>query len=100
MFREIECAFSALDENVNDDAARAKMLAELKEKCCKGCEKADRCKRSTVYAGFKKLVDAGCVKGKVNLIDLPSEMTVNCNHPAEVLRALKEYLLEVRKAFK
>lgn len=97
VFREIECAFSALDENVNDDAARAKMLAELKEKCCKSCEKADRCKRSTVYAGFKKLVDAGCVKGKVNLIDLPSEMTVNCNHPAEVLAELNAVLTEYRR---
>lgn len=97
VFREIECAFSALDENINDDAARAKMLAELKEKCCKSCEKADRCKHSTVYSGFKKLVDAGCVKGKVNLIDLPSEMTINCNHPAEVLAELNAVLTEYRR---
>lgn len=97
VFREIECAFSALDENVNDTAAREKMLAELREKCCKGCERADRCKHTAVYSGFKKLVDAGCVKGKVNLIDLPSEMTASCNRPAEILAELNALLTEYRR---
>lgn len=97
VFREIECAFIALDENVNDNAARARMLTELKEKCCKNCEKAARCAKSNVYLGFKRLIDAGCVKGKVNLIDLPSEMTLNCVKPADVLDALNSILTDYRR---
>ena len=35
VFREIECAFNALDDDINDAASRKRMLEELKEKCCK-----------------------------------------------------------------
>lgn len=97
VFREIECAFIALDDSVNDDAARARMFVELKEKCCKSCDRLSRCEKTNVYNGFKRLIDSGCVKGKVNLIDLPSEMTLNCNRPAEVLNALNFILSDYRR---
>ncbi len=97
VFREIECAFIALDEQVNDGAARERMLSELKEKCCKNCERQSRCEKTSVYTGFKRLIDAGCVKGKVNLIDLPSEMTLNCARPTEVLNGLNAILAEYRR---
>lgn len=97
VFREIECAFIALDDNVNDGAVRARMLTELKEKCCKNCDRLKRCERTSVYTGFQRLVDAGCLKGKVNLIDLPSEMTANCARPTEVLTQLNVLLAEYRR---
>ena len=97
VFREIECAFTALDEDLNDAASRARMLDELKEKCCKNCDKNKRCAKTNVYVGFKKLIDAGCVKGKVNLIDLPSEITLNCGEPADVLTRLNVLLAEYRR---
>lgn len=97
VFREIECAFLALDEEINDEAARTRMFGELCDKCCKNCERAKRCPHTNVYYGFKKLIDAGCMKGKVNLIDLPSEITANCSHPAEVLAELNATLCEYRK---
>ena len=97
VFREIECAFESLDEEVNDAASRGRMLTELKEKCCKNCERAKRCARTDVYLGFKKLIDAGCVKGKVNLIDLPSEVTLNCSNPTDLLVKLNSLLAEYRR---
>lgn len=97
VFREIECAFNALDEEVNDAASRDRMLAELKDKCCKNCDRAKRCAKSSVYSGFKKLIDTGCVKGKVNLIDLPSEVTINCSNPTDVLVRLNNLLAEYRR---
>lgn len=97
VFREIERAFFALDENVNEDASRGRMLDELKEKCCKNCDRKKRCAHSDVYTGFKKLIDSGCVKGKVNLIDLPSEVTVNCSRPADALAELNKLLSEYRR---
>lgn len=97
VFREIECAFSALDEEVNDESARERMLNELKDKCCKNCEKRKRCEKSNTYSGFKKLIDAGCIKGKVNLIDLPSEITINCSEPTDVLARLNALLAEYRR---
>lgn len=97
VFREIECAFFALDESVNDGAVKQKALEELKQKCCSGCERAKRCEKSNVYTGFSKLIDAGCLKGKVNLIDLPSEMTLNCAKPTEVLTRLNVILADYRR---
>lgn len=97
VFREIECAFLKLDDEINDEASRNKMLSELKESCCKHCERAKRCSRTNVYNGFKRLIDAGCIKGRVNLIDLPSEMTVNCAKPSEVLAKLNGLLAEYRR---
>lgn len=97
VFREIECAFLALDEDISDGTARIRMLQEIKEKCCINCERNKRCELSSVYAGFKKLIDAGCVKGRVSLIDLPSEMTSNCARPTEVLNALNIILIEYRR---
>lgn len=97
VFREIECAFSSLDEDIDDDAMRSRMLEDIKDKCCKLCDKRTKCAKTNVYSGFKKLIDAGCVKGKVNLIDLPSEITVNCGFPAEVMNKLNVLLAEYRR---
>lgn len=97
VFREIECAFTALDEVIDDAGARRRMFAELTETCCKSCTRAQKCKYTTVYAGFTKLINAGCVKGKVSLIDLPSDVTVNCSMPTEVINALNGLLAEYRR---
>ncbi len=97
VFREIECAFLALDENSGDGAARAKMLSELNEKCCKNCERRKKCQRENVNAGFKKLIETGCARGRVNLIDLPSEITVSCSQAGEILAVLNGLLAEYRR---
>ena len=97
VFREIECAFLALDEEVSDGTARIRILQEIKEKCCVNCERRKRCELSSVYTGFKKLIDAGCMKGRVSLIDLPSEMTLNCYRPNEILNCLNAVLIEYRR---
>ena len=97
VFREIECAFIALDDETGEEAARGRMLTELKERCCKNCERHSRCEKTGVYTGFKRLIDSGCIKGKVNLIDLPSEMTLNCARPTEVLNGLNAILSEYRR---
>ena len=97
VFREIECAFNALDDDINDAASRKRMLEELKEKCCKNCDRAKLCARTNVYTGFKKLIDSGCIKGKANLIDLPSEVTVNCSNPTDVLFKLNGLIAEYRR---
>ena len=97
LFREIECAFMALDEGVDESAAKERMLIQLKDRCCTNCERAARCKKSEVYSGFRRLIDAGCLKGRVNLIDLPSEVTSACMSPSEVMTQLNYILSEYRR---
>lgn len=97
LFREIECAFLALDEGIDDAAARERMLIQLKDRCCLSCERAQKCQKTAVYAGFRRLIDAGCMKGRVNLIDLPSEITSVCISASEVMKQLNYILAEYRR---
>ncbi|MCD8309094.1 MAG: SpoIIE family protein phosphatase [Clostridia bacterium] len=96
-FREIECAFKAMDENTDDTAVKKRIFTKLKESCCSSCARKDQCERSTVYAGFGKLIDAGAAKGKINIIDLPPDITQNCCMPGEVIANLNSRLTEYKR---
>lgn len=97
LFREIECAFLSLDEGVDQSSVRERMFMQLKERCCTGCERQKRCEKTAVYAGFCRLIDAGCLKGRVNLIDLPSEVTAECGSPTRVIGELNAVLNDYRR---
>lgn len=97
VFREVECAFKGMDEAADEAGAKKRVAAELKERLCSGCERRQKCEKSVVYTGFHKLVEAGAVKGKVNLIDLPPAVTQNCTKPAEVIHELNLLLAEYRR---
>ncbi len=97
VFREMECAFREMDETADEDGAKKRVVTELKERLCKNCGKRARCEKSVVYKGFASLVDAGAMKGKVNLIDLPPAVTQNCTAPSDVIAALNGLLAEYRR---
>ncbi len=97
VFREVECAFKGMDEAADEAGAKKRVAAELKERLCSGCERRQKCEKSVVYTGFHKLVEAGAVKGKVNLIDLPPAVTQNCTRPADVIHELNLLLAEYRR---
>ncbi len=97
VFREIECAFIEMSDDVDETAARKRTFLELKNKCCMSCDRLRRCERSSVYNGFAKLVAAGCAKGKVSLIDLPPEVTTNCARANELIATLNALLAEYRR---
>lgn len=97
VFREVECAFKGMDEAADEAGAKKRVAAELKERLCSGCERRQKCEKSVVFTGFYKLVEAGAVKGKVNLIDLPPAVTQNCTKPADVIHELNLLLAEYRR---
>jgi stage II sporulation protein E len=97
VFREIQQAFTAMDEGIDEEGAQTRLFNELKERSCRLCDRAAVCEKTNVYSGFHKLIHAGCVKGKVNLIDLPSEITVNCSHPSDLIARLNASLAEYRR---
>ncbi len=97
VFREIEQAFYNMDEDVDEVALRHRMLQKLKQTCCKNCPRKGKCNHTNVYNGFSKLIQSGCMKGKVNLIDLPADVTANCTSAAEVIAALNQLLADYRR---
>ena len=97
-FREIEATFSALDdETENDEARRRFMLEEMEREVCAGCERAGECGQAAREEGLRRLVDVGCGKGKVNLIDLPSDLASACRNPSALLFSLNKLLAEYRR---
>ena len=97
-FREIEATFSALDDDTENDGARRRfMLEEMEREVCAGCERRIECGQTAREEGLQKLVDIGCGKGKVNLIDLPSDLASACRNPSALLFSLNKLLAEYRR---
>ncbi len=98
VFREIACAFTALDDGPDQTAMKRRMLTETKQRACTGCPKLEACKKSGVYRGFADLIEAGCLKGKVGFIDLTADVTRNCKKPSDLTDIVNKLLYEYRKA--
>lgn len=97
VFREIELAFTALDEGIDETALRRRMLTEVREKLCAGCQRKNICAKTNVYGGIASLIEVGCLKGKVSLVDLPKEITTNCSQAGALIDAINVNLAEYRK---
>lgn len=97
VFREIENAFCALDDKIDDAAMKRRMLAELKQSMCANCKRRELCATSKVYRGFASLVEAGCLKGKVSFVDLTADVTAHCKDPTALTETLNRLLYEYRK---
>lgn len=97
VFREIENAFSELDERIDDGAMKKRMLAECKQNMCDGCARKQACEATRVYRGFAAVIEAGCLKGKVSFVDLTSDVTLNCSNPTALTETVNKLLYEYRK---
>ncbi|MCM1438893.1 MAG: SpoIIE family protein phosphatase [Roseburia sp.] len=97
VFREIENAFNALDDRLDDAAMKKRILAEAKQSMCQNCKRQEVCKATRVYRGFASLIEAGCLKGKVSFVDLTSDITLNCSEPAALIETCNRLLYEYRK---
>ena len=97
VFREIESAFLSLDDSVDIIAIKQRIFSETKRTMCDRCAKRQACARTKVYRGFAMLIDAGCAKGKITLVDLPAEVTANCTDVAALIDVLNRQLYDFRK---
>lgn len=97
VFREIENAFNALDDKIDDGAMKKRMLTEAKQSMCANCKRREVCQTTKVYRGFSSLIEAGCLKGKVSFVDLTSDVTLNCSEPAALTETVNRLLYEYRK---
>lgn len=97
VFREIECAFTALDDEIDLTAIKRRMFNDVKRQMCENCRKKGVCAHTGVYRGISSLIEAGCAKGKVSLVDLPAEVTVNCVDVTVLIDEINKLLSEYRK---
>lgn len=96
LFREIECAFEAGErENISQAEIRTKLTNTL----CALCPNRRKCAGSDMQESLDKLIAVGCAKGRVNLIDLPADISAVCSNSAGLLFALNKQLAEYRRVY-
>lgn len=97
VFREITTTFHTLGANGAEDGAKEYIRALAAEEVCKTCPHYRACSKKNVKAQMDKLVDVGCLKGKVHLIDIPRELADVCVNQSGLLYAINKQLGEYRK---
>ncbi|MBR2375835.1 MAG: SpoIIE family protein phosphatase [Clostridia bacterium] len=97
VFREITTTFHTLGANAAEDGAKEYIRALAAEEVCKTCPHYRACSKKNVKAQMDKLVDVGCLKGKVHLIDIPRELADVCVNQSGLLYAINKQLGEYRK---
>ncbi len=91
LFRDIGQAFEA--QNAPDHTA-SQIRGKLQMMLCNSCPNRGMCAKNRLFDSFDKLIAVGKAKGKVNLIDLPLELSQNCSNSAGLLFALNKLLAE------
>ncbi len=91
LFCEIENAF--LEQGGGEDVS-SRLKEKLLLSLCMNCPKRASCERGGLSEHLDKLIAVGKAKGKVNLIDLPVELSKMCENPSGLLFALNRLLDE------
>lgn len=97
VFREIQSTFSSLGTGEAKESAKQYICACIEEETCRDCPNFTLCKEKDGREGLRKLVDVGCLKGKVNLIDVPKALTEVCARQSDLLYAVNRQLAEYKK---
>ena len=97
VFREIETTFAALGTTEAEESAKDYIRNAVMEEACKTCAQCRACRRKGMHVELSKLVDVGCLKGKVSLIDVPAALAQTCVNQSGILYALNRQLGDYRK---
>ncbi len=97
VFREIENAFTSLGGDEAETEARAHLHTSVMEEICAQCPDRAFCQQTAGENALRGLIDMGCIKGKVNLIDIPRDLSAACNKQSELLYALNRHLRDYKK---
>ncbi len=97
VFREIECTFYALGETGAEESAKAFIQTQTANELCKQCEKALTCKKKGALKELHTLIDVGCMKGKISLLDMPKKLADECIKQSDLLYLMNRQLAEYRK---
>jgi stage II sporulation protein E len=97
VFREIQTTFHALAATDPENGAKEYVRNCVTDRVCKKCPNYAACVKSDVEESLNKLIDVGCLKGKVNLMDVPSSMAKKCVDQNGILNAVNRQLGDFRK---
>lgn len=100
VFSEMEVAFSAFSSTaLSEQTAKEKALRDLIKTVCENCPNNLRCKKDQkVVLDLRKMIDIGFAKGRLSLIDMPSDTFEYCIKPNDIIFGLNKMLNSYRVA--
>lgn len=105
VFREIQSAFLTLGGNEAQENAKAYICRQTTATVCQNCDDYKTCLHKNRDENLYKLVDIGCAKGKVSLIDVPTPLASVCARQSDLLFFVNgqiadyhKYMLEAENA--
>lgn len=99
VFAEMANSFSLFKKhNLSENATKTIIEKEIATCVCRNCDNFDKCKKNerAINLSITKIIDIGFAKGKLSLIDLPTELTKSCVHPNNILYAINKLLADYR----
>ncbi|MGN1235109.1 MAG: SpoIIE family protein phosphatase [Christensenellaceae bacterium] len=97
IFREIETAFDCINQSGGEEKARLFIRSDLISSVCGKCPDRVLCHLpERQLASLDRLTAVGCAKGKVNVIDLPLEVSTECSNPSGLLATLNRHIVDYK----
>lgn len=96
VFREIQTTFSRLGSEESETGARDYMRECIRSELCQKCPCFADCEKKELSPAFDTLIEIGCRKGRVNLIDIPRSLADSCSYQSDLLYALNKQLSEYK----
>jgi stage II sporulation protein E len=96
LFKQIQNTFLSLGNVDGEAEAKAHMQGRVLNGICKRCSGYGTCLTEGLLPCLQKMIDVGCIKGKVSLIDVPHALAGVCGRQSDLLYALNQQLGEYR----
>jgi len=96
VFREIEATFRSLTDEETEASVRNYIKNQLLGEVCARCPEYSNCQKIRALEELDKLVEVGCIKGKVSLIDIPRALSDVCVAQSDLLYLINTHLGEYR----
>jgi stage II sporulation protein E len=96
LFKQIQSTFLTLGNTESEAEAKAHMQGRILNSVCKHCSGYGACLAEGLLPCLQKMLDVGCIKGKVSLIDVPHALAGICGRQSDLLHALNGQLGEYR----
>lgn len=97
VFREIQSTFTALSTTEAEEGAREYICGSVVAEACRGCPQYAVCQRKGTFTELNKLIEIGCMKGRVSLVDVPARLGETCVNQNLILTAVNGQLVDYRK---
>jgi len=94
VFREIQTTFAKLGTTEAEEGAREYVRGAVAAEVCRECPQYRSCQNESIQSELGKLVEVGCIKGRVSLIDIPVNLGSVCIDQSSILAAVNRHLVE------